>query len=48
MSITDQADIKMRINHLNIYTFEKPVPTISVLILNECEQLINYLNGEIC
>jgi hypothetical protein len=38
LSIVDQADIRTRINHLNLYTFKKSVPIVIVLILDECER----------
>src|SRR6266540_3674494 len=37
MPIADQAYIRTSGNHVTLHKFKEPVPTSSILILNECE-----------
>src|SRR5207237_225537 len=37
MPIADQAYIRTSGNHMMLHKFKEPVPTSSILILNECE-----------
>src|SRR6266542_1827622 len=43
MPITDQTYIRTCANHVILDKFKEPVPTSSILILNECECDRNYL-----
>jgi hypothetical protein len=43
MSITGQALIWMRTNHLSLHMFDKLVPIVGVLILDECEHYMQDL-----
>src|SRR6266540_2716269 len=52
MPITDQADNRMCGNHVKLHMFKEPVPTSSILILNECEcdrkHLVVAINSDCC
>src|SRR5437762_2746605 len=43
MPIADQAYIRTRGNHVTLHMFKEPVPTSSILVLNECECDWKYL-----
>jgi hypothetical protein len=38
MSVTDQTNIRPGTNHIILHKFQKPVPTITILILDESER----------
>src|SRR5438128_2504980 len=52
MPIADQADIMTCGNHMKLHIFKEPVPTSSILILNECEcdrkHLVVAINSGCC
>src|SRR5213079_2439318 len=52
MPITDQTYIRTCANHVILDTFKEPVPTSSILILNECEcdrnHLVVAINSNCC
>src|SRR6266498_3029798 len=52
MPIADQAYIRTSGNHMTLHKFKEPVPTSSILILNECEcnrkHLVVAINSDCC
>src|SRR5205809_2912703 len=52
MPITDQADIRTCGKHVKLHMFKEPVPTSSILILNEGEcdrkHLVVAINSDCC
>src|SRR5438132_12622046 len=52
MPITDQTYIRTCANHVILDMFKEPVPTSSILILNECEcdrnHLVVAINSDCC